>query len=220
MRKIWILLIPTLALCFLVGFAIGAFPSQFRKLIGKDTHNLLLLTSDSKLIPAQFLLDYEKATGHSVKVKEIPGYHLFRTEAASADLLFAPLSWLNQFPETLKALPQEETLRELLSSDFRSLKLELTYFLPVLWKTEQKQDGIHLLIWGFSTPNTNKAEVLEFLQFLLTNSLRIQSWAPQVSGYNFTLQSSNDLQDFPMAQRAQKIREVSLPKLIIEQKVP
>jgi hypothetical protein len=220
MRKIWILLIPTLALCFALGFAIGAFPNQFRQLIGKKSHHLTLLTSEARLVPLSFVLAYEKATGHSVQIKEIPSYHLYKIEAQNADLLFAPLAWLNQFPETLKPLPDEQSLRDFLSNDFQSMKLELPFFLPLLWKTEKKSDGVHLQIWGFSLASDNRVEAFDFLQFLLSNSSRIQDWSNLLPDFRFTLQSSNELKDFSNDQRAQRIRDVSLPTLIIDQKNP
>lgn len=217
MRKMGILLIPTLALCFAIGFGLGAYPQLIRQMLGQESETLLILASDSRLIPYQFLLDYEKATGHSVQVVQIESYHLFRTEAKNADLLFAPLSWLSQFPENLKTLPDQDEFRELLSSDFRTLKLELDFFLPLIWKTENRDNKTHLMIWGFATPQEDLDHSTEFLQYLLTSHSRLKDWAHQIQGLSFTLQASNEIEDFPEDQRAQKFREVSLSNLQIDQ---
>lgn len=218
LRKLSILLIPTLAVCFLIGFLIGAYPQVIRKISGKDSDALLLLTSDARLIPAQFLLDYEKATGHAIEVVHVESYHLFRTEAQKADLLFAPLSWMAQFSEILKTLPEQEKFKDLLSTDFQTLKLDVDFFLPVLWKTEQRNSSTHLLIWGFASPKEPTDGQRDFLSYLLTSETKLKEWAPQVKDYSFTLQITDTLPVFPVEQRAQKFREVSLPSLIIEQR--
>jgi len=219
LRKIWILLIPTLALCFAIGFSIGAYPQYLRKILGKKSDTVLLLTSDARLVPTQFLLDYEKTTGRSIQVTQVESYHLFRTEARDADLLFAPLSWLSQFPEILKPLPNQGSFKELLSSDFLTLKLDLDFFLPLLWKTEEREDQTQLLIWGFATPQEDTEGLKEFLNFLLTSDARLQEWASQAQGFAFTLQRSNFISDFPENQKAQHFRNVSLPALKIDQGV-
>ncbi|MEZ0393123.1 MAG: hypothetical protein ACAH59_12955 [Pseudobdellovibrionaceae bacterium] len=219
MRKMWILLILTLALCFGIGFGIGAYPQFLRSLRGEKPDYLVLLTSDTKLIPLKLLLAYEKATGHTVQLKEISTYHLFRTEAASADLLFAPLPWLNQFQTILEPLPHLNELQSLLSTDFISLKLELNFFLPVLWKTAIIDERSHLLIWGFATSNEDQKEVLDFLNFILTSPNQLRDWSAALPEMSFTLDLTNQIESIPESQRADQFRNVSLPGLIIDQRV-
>ncbi|MGZ5278431.1 MAG: hypothetical protein ACXWC9_00715, partial [Pseudobdellovibrionaceae bacterium] len=108
---------------------IGAFPETWQKLRGRNPDKIILLTSGPNLIPQQFVYDFEKATGKSVEIRTIESYHLFKIEAQSADLLFAPLSWLASFPDILSEPPQLPRMLDLLSSDFSSLKLELRFFL-------------------------------------------------------------------------------------------
>lgn len=215
--RTWIFMGLILALCFAIGFGIGAYPSRWRELQGEKPQHLSLLVSDPRIIPHQFFLDYEKATGKTVDVKVITSYHLFRTEYQKADLLFAPLSWLANFPD-LKPLPEQPTLHDLLSSDFATLSLEIESFLPVLWKTEHRLEKTHLLIWGFATPASPGSEAREFLQYLLTGRTRLKEWARVNSDINFTLQLTNEIRDFPEAQRAKQIRSVSLADLVIDQK--
>jgi hypothetical protein len=217
-RSKFIVTFLTVLVCFAIGFGIGAFPDRWQKLQGRPAGHLILLTSGSKILPAEFLYDFEKATGIPVEVKSIESYHLFRTEAQDADLLFAPLAWLGSFPETLKELPSQEDYRHLLSTDFQTLKLDLPYFLPVLWKTEQRENRTHLVIWGFATPKPQSTGLTELLNFLLTSNRRLRDWAT-VTGLNFTLEKTDEIKDFPEAQRAQKIRDVSLPNLVIDQKL-
>lgn len=216
--KVAILFSLVIAFCFAIGFGIGAFPDQWRKLRGERPDTLVVLLSGSDLIPTQFFLDFEKATGNRVEIKIMESYHLYRTEAGTADLLFAPLAWFGSFSEILKPLPAQDEFHQLLSSDFISMKLELSYFLPVLWKTENQSDGRqHLLIWGFATAKPDKDEIHQLLSFLLHNQIRLQEWA-QATPLSFTLQSSNEIQKFPELKRAQTFRDVELPNLVIDQK--
>jgi hypothetical protein len=212
------LFLLTVGLCFAIGYGIGAFPDRWQKLRGKPSETLVVLSSSHQTLPDQFLLDFEKATGQSVEIKVIESYHLFRTEAGSADLLFAPLAWLGNFPEILMRLPDQANYEMLLSSDFQSLPLELKKFLPVLWKTESKEGQTHLMIWGFSKPQNSQHDVRDLLNFLLTSDRRARDWA-KISGLNSTLQKSNTISDFPENQKAQKIRDVALPNLVIDQKL-
>lgn len=217
-RSNWILVLLTVLLCFAIGFGIGAFPDRWQKLQGRPAGHLVLVTSDPRILPEQFLFDFQKATGIPVEVKSIESYHLFRTEAQQADLLFAPLSWLGSFPEALKELPSQDEYRHLLSTDFQTLKLDLAYFLPILWKTESREGRTHLVIWGFATPKPNSTGISELLNFLLTSDRRLKDWAT-LTGLNFTLESTDQIKEFPESQRAQRIRDVSLPNLVIDQKL-
>lgn len=216
-KKFWVLLISTLALCFVIGFWLGAFPQFSKKILGQKSDTIQILTSDSNLLSITSLLAFEKATGIPVELREIPSYHLFKTEAAHADLLFAPLSWMRQFPEILKKFPADQEFHARLSSDFQSLKLGVDFFLPVLWKTEPSGNRTQLLVWGFATPHENSPHIDELLTFLFENESRLKDWANKNPELAFTLQISNDLSDFPEHQRAQKFRQVSLPSLIIDQ---
>ncbi len=194
----------------------GAFPDRWQKLRGKSSSPLLILTSSPKLIPTEFLLEYEKTTGTPVQVKAIESYHLFRTEAQEADLLLAPLGWLGNFPEILKPLPAQNEFHKLLSSDFESMRLELQVFLPVLWTTENREEQTHLLIWGFATPKED-SKSQDFMQFLLTSERRIQFWSIH-NELKSTLQLSNSMKSFPSELKAERIREVPLSNLVIDQK--
>lgn len=212
------LFLLTVFVCFAIGFAIGAFPDRWQKIRGKPAGQMTLLTSSPTLIPPSALLQFEKATGIPVELKVIESFHLFRTEAKDADLLLAPLSWMSSFPEILVPLPNEEDLRQELSSDFQTMKLDLDFFLPVLWKTEQKDNQIHLLIWGFATPKS-RAEVHSFLNYLLNSNPRLIDWA-EFNKLHFTLQKTNNIEKFPDNQKAQTIREVPLSNLVIEKTNP
>jgi hypothetical protein len=161
-------------------------------------------------------MDLSKATGNRVELKVVESFHLYKIEAQQADVLFAPLSWIASFPEILRSIPDQNEFHKLLSTDFVSLKLDLNLFLPVLWKTEAKENKLHLLIWGFATSQDEKDEVQGLLNFLLTNNARLIDWAKNTP-LAFTLQETNTLTGFPEAQRAQMIRKVSLPNLIIDQ---
>ncbi len=207
-----------LSICFALGFGMGALPNQWRALLGKRPAHLRLLVSSENLIPKEFLYEYEKISGHKVEVQTIVSYHLFRSEAQQADLLFAPLSWLGNFSEILKPLPQNEKWQKALATDFATLKLNTTHFLPVLWKPELRENHTHLLFWGFATTSADPpSEVQELLDFLLSNSVRQKEWAARVP-LAFTSQSSNSTADFPSLQKAESFRQVSLDELIIDQK--
>jgi hypothetical protein len=214
----WIILGLILGLCFAIGFGIGAFPSRWRELQGEKPQHLSLLVSDARLIPQQFFLDYEKATGKSIDVKVVSSFHLFRIESQKADLLFAPLSWLASFPENLKTLPDQTAFHDLLSTDFATMQLAIEFFLPILWKTEKRDDKTHLLFWGFATPSQQGTEAREFLTYLLTSKRRLKEWATVDPDLAFTLQLSNETKDLPPTQKAAQIRSVSLADLVIDQK--
>lgn len=217
LSKLSTLFFVIVAFCFAIGFTMGAFPDRWRELRGEKSGPLLVLTSSPELIPSQFFLDYEKATGNRVELKIVESFHLYKIEAQEADLLFAPLSWLGSFGEILKPLPGQDEFHALLSTDFDTLKLDLEFFLPVLWKTEQRDNQLHLRIWGFATSQSDREEIESLMSFLLTNPVRLQEWSAQMP-YAFTLQESNVLTKFPETQRAQQIRQVSLPNLVIDQK--
>ena len=216
--KIIGVVLSTFLLCFAIGFGIGALPNQWRALFGKHSTNLKLLVSDASLIPKDFLYEYEKISGHQVEVQSIVSYHLYRSEAQQADLLFAPLVWLGNFSEILKPLPQNEKWRSALATDFSTLKLATSHFLPVLWKSEQRENHTHLLFWGFATTQEEpSSEVQELLDFLLSNPARLGEWASRVP-LAFTSQSSNTMPDFPALQKAESFRQVHLEDLTIDQK--
>lgn len=216
--KIALLFFGLVGICFVIGFSIGAFPDRWRELKGERSDTLVVLLSDKNLLPVQFLLDFEKATGTRVEIKIVDSYHLYRTEAGQSDVLFAPLSWLGNFAEILKPIPGQNEFQGLLSSDFLTMKFDLNFFLPVLWKTEIQADNReHLLIWGFATPNPQKSEIYDLIAFLLNNRIRLQEWS-QFMPLAFTLEESNSLEAFPEKQRADQIRQVSLPNLVIDQK--
>jgi hypothetical protein len=186
--------------------------------MGKKPAHLKLLISDGSLIPPSFFLEYEKITGHTIEVQTVVSYHLYRSEAQQADLLFAPLAWLGSFPEILKPLPDSEKFRSELATDFSTLRFDVQHFLPVLWKVQARDQSNHLLFWGFATASDNPpAEIKEFLDFLLSNPVRLRDWAAQVP-LAFTLQISNTTPQFPDSQKASRIREVPLDDLIIDQK--
>jgi hypothetical protein len=196
----------------------GAFPETWQKLRGHNPDKITLLTSDQKLIPKQFLYDFEKATGKTVELRTVESYHLFKIEAQSVDLLFAPLSWLASFPEILSEPPQLQKMLDLLSTDFASLKLDLQYFLPVLWKPEDKGDKTHLQIWGFATPLESNGTPQDLIFYLLENKNRLRAWA-QSTDLKFTLKATDQIDDFPEAQKSSQLRNLPLPKLVIDQKL-
>jgi len=206
-----------LVTCAVLGFFIGAFPETWQKLRGRNPDKIVLLTSGPQLIPQQFAYDFEKATGKSVEVRIVESYHLFKIEAQSVDLLFAPLSWLASFPDILSEPPQLPRMQELLSSDFSSLKLELRFFLPVLWRTVEQGQNTHLQIWGFATPLDSSGNPQDFIFYLLENKIRLREWA-QSMDLKFTLKQTDLIEDFPEQQKASHIRDVPLPKLVIDQK--
>lgn len=207
----------------MTGFLIGAFPETWQKLRGRSQDKILLLTSDSRLIPKQFIQDFEKATGKTVQVKSIESYHLFRTEAQNVDLLFAPLAWLGSFPDILSEPPELPRMMNLLSSDFASLRLDLRYFFPLLWQTvdsgASSQDRkTHLQIWGFATPLDSAGSPQDLIFFLSENKSRLVEWA-KVTDLKFTLKSTDQIADFPEAQKASHLRDIPLPRLVIDQKL-
>ena len=206
------------SVCAILGFFIGAFPETWQKLRGRNPDKIVLLTSDPKLIPSQFLYDFQKSTGKTVEVRSIESYHLFKIEAQNVDLLFAPLSWLASFPDILSEPPQLPKMQELLSSDFASLRLELRFFLPVLWRTQNSGDKTHLQIWGFATPLDSNGNPQDLIFYLLESKHRLLQWA-HATDLKFTLKKTDQIEDFPEAQRAAHLRDVPLQKLVIDQKL-
>jgi len=217
-KTFWIFFSLTLTICAILGFLMGAFPETWQKLRGRNPDKIILLTSDQKLIPKQFLYDFEKATGKTVELRTIESYHLFKIEAQNVDLLFAPLSWLASFPDILSEPPQLQKMLDLLSTDFASLRLDLQYFLPVLWKTEDKGDKTHLQLWGFATPLESNGNPQDLIFYLLENKNRLQAWAKSTD-LKFTLKATDQIDDFPETQKAGKLRDLPLPKLVIDQKL-
>lgn len=188
--------------------------------MGKKPAHLRILLSNPNLIPNSFILEYEKISGHSLEVQSIQSYHLFRSEVQNADLLFAPLAWFGNFPESLKPIPDSENFKKYLATDFRTFDFQVASFLPLLWKVEARGGKNHLLFWGFSTANPNPpSEIQEFLDFLFSNPVRIREWAASLpTSYAFTLQISNTTSQFPETQKADRIRDVPLDDLMIDQK--
>ncbi len=207
-----------LVACAILGFFIGAFPDAWQKLRGRNPDKIVLLTSDAKLIPAQFIYDFEKSTGKDVEVRTVESYHLFKIEAQNVDLLFAPLSWLASFPEILSEPPGLPKMHELLSSDFSSLKLDLRYFFPVLWRTVEQGQATHLQIWGFATPLDSNGNPQDFIFFLIDSKHRLLEWA-QNTDLKFTLKKTDTIAEFPEQQKASHLRDVPLPRLVIDQKL-
>lgn len=217
-KTFWIFFVLTFSACAILGFLIGAFPETWQKLRGRNPDKIVLLTSNANLIPAQFLYDFEKSTGKTVEVRAIESYHLFKTEAQGVDLLFAPLAWLASFPEILSEPPQLPKMQELLSSDFASLKLELQYFFPVLWQTSDKDGKTHLQIWGFATPLESSGNPQDLIFYLIESKARLKQWA-EATNLRFTLKKTDEIEDFPENQKASHLRNLPLPKLMIDQKM-
>jgi hypothetical protein len=213
----WLFLI-TLSLSFAIGFGLGAFPYQWQKFFGGTPQSLVVLLPEARLLPRSFLLDFEKATGIDVDVKVVDTYLVFRSEAQNADLLLAPLSWLGNDPETLSPVVRKDAFHRLLSADFQSLPFELKNFLPVFWKTEFRGEKTHLIIWGFAIPKDRDTEGDKLIEFLIRSKQRLKNWTMQ-TGLGSTFQSSNVISDFPDELRALRMRDISLPNLLIEQKI-
>jgi hypothetical protein len=217
-KYFWIFFSFTLLVCASLGFLIGAFPETWQRLRGRNPDKIVLLTSSERLIPADFFYDFEKATGKTVDVKSIESFHLFKTEAQNVDLLFAPLAWLGSFPEVLSEPPDLPKMLDLLSTDFASLKLDLHRFLPVLWRTSEKDAKTHLEIWGFATPLDSNGSPQDLVFFLLSNRNRLREWAQQTD-LNFTLKQTDQIDDFPENKKASHLRDIPLPKLVIDQRL-
>jgi ABC-type glycerol-3-phosphate transport system substrate-binding protein len=207
-------LVLTTAICFAVGFLMGIYPHQVQKFVGAPTSELKILTSHPDLIPQEMIKAFEKETGIQVEVKTAESIHLFRFEGQSADLLLAPLSWMNSFRELLKDLPDSSQTQELIAADFQTLSLPSNLFVPALWTTENKDGKTRLLVWGFASFHEN-SQTKKLLKFLLGSEDQLLNWSKNTP-FKFATELSNQSKNLPKNQRASEIREIPLSTLSIE----
>lgn len=210
----------TIGLCFGIGFLIGAFPDQVKKLQGQNSDPLKILFSDEKMIPRELMLEFEKSSGVRVKIQVAEGFYLFQSEVNKNDLLFAPLSWFGSLKEQTQPHPLFEIYLPKLFPDFFSPRLASTSFLPLFWFIDKipiqtDHDKIHaeLSLWGFFTGNEKKNfhPQLEILMaYLLENPERFARWAEQVHK-----PTTFPIEKIAESLRPQQIREYQLSKLKI-----
>ncbi len=217
--KYSVLLFFTLILSASIGFFSGAFPEIWRSIRGYSPDQILVLTS-TPVFPQELLLEYQKKTGKTVVIKIIERYHLFRTEAQRADLLFAPLSWNQGILDFLSESLEDSSLENLQSSDFKTIKINLKSFMPTLWQVNRGSNMEEsLTIWGFSIPIESSGNPIDFIRFMISDKKRLLKWSQSVDK-SFTLKLTDTLDNFDPLKRASAIRGHTLSQLKIEMTPP
>lgn len=203
-----------LLICFGIGFSIGAFPKQWKFLKGDDTSDLHLLFSDPNLIPKELIFSFEKISGIHVVVDVKTSLPIFQSEAHNADLLFAPLEWVDTLKPLLHPLEKISPLKEQLFSDFQSSRLEPDIFLPMFWKVEN--EGL-ISFYGFLTAQNSKnlhKDAQFFLKYVFEKKSNIEHWATQIQ--MATTLKSDSKSILPDFLKAQKIRSHNLSAIQIK----
>lgn len=219
-KKNVLLFLLTLLISGIIGFLVGGFPEITRWIKGYSPDQIIILSS-SPIFPENLLQDFERKSGKTVVLKIIESYHLFKTEAQKADLLFAPYSWTLGVHDFLSDSFNDIKIQNLQSEDFKSTKLDLRSFFPILWevKTEDFTKKRVLEIYGFSVPLESSGTPSDFIKFLCLDRKRLLQWSEK-QNLGFTLKISNDLEALPANRRASGIRDYPLSELDIDATAP
>ena len=207
----------TLIISGVVGFLVGGFPEITRKIKGYSPDQLILLSSKS-VFPDSLLIEFERKTGKKIILKVIESYHLFKTEAQKADLIFAPYSWTLGIQEYLTESFNDIKIQSTQGDDFKSSKIDLRSFYPTLWEVKEINSKKILAIYGFAVPLESSGNPIEFIKFIYSDRNRIFEWSKQ-QDLNFTLKLTNQIESLSSNRRAMGIRDYPLSELQLETEV-
>ena len=224
----------TLVFSALFGFLVGAYPEITRFFKGYTNDQITVLTSVA-IFPEGLLQDYQRRTGKTINLKIIESYHLFRTEAQKADLIFAPYSWTRGLQEYLSESFTDSKYSDIQGQDFLISQIDSKTFLPILWKIESdspQSSSIapsplqpnevrqqNLEIYGFSIPLESAGNPTDFIKYFTQNKKRLKIWS-QYHKFNYTLKISDSLDEIPNERKARGIRDTSLSRIKLHQEAP